>query len=112
MIASPHAASRSGASPVAGQPPSGSPAPMEKLSPPDRPGSLRLAGNGLERQLPCRVIQSPLAGVSDQWTAAKSSACAAVESVKPDLSWLGKGACRVWADCVMGWIDLSRGDRR
>ena len=66
MIASPHAASRSSASPVAGQPPSGSPAPMEKLSPPVWPGSLRLAGNGLDRQLPCRVLQSPLAGVSDR----------------------------------------------
>jgi hypothetical protein len=27
-----------------------------------------------------------------QWTSAKEGACAAVEKVKPDLSWLGKGA--------------------
>jgi len=30
------------------------------------PQPLRLAGNGLERQLRCRVLQSPLAGVSDR----------------------------------------------
>lgn len=33
-------------------------------------------------------------GAAAQWAAAKEGACAAVESVKPDLSWLGKGACR------------------
>lgn len=38
-------------------------------------------------------VNGALAGVSGQWAAAKEGACAAVESVKPDLSWLGKGAC-------------------
>ena len=35
-------------------------------SPPVWPGPLRLAGHGIDRQLPCRVLQSPLAGVSDR----------------------------------------------
>lgn len=29
--------------------------------------------------------------VQSQWVAAKEGACAAVESVKPDLSWISKG---------------------
>ena len=63
------------AGPNASQPPSGgaptaqaqaAPPAAPTLSPPVWPGPLRLAGNGLDRQLPCRVLQSPLAGVSDR----------------------------------------------
>jgi tRNA-dihydrouridine synthase B len=63
------------AGPNAGQHPSGgaptaqeqtAPPAAPTLSPPGWPGPLRLAGNGLDRQLACRVLQSPLAGVSDR----------------------------------------------
>ncbi|MCX5955224.1 MAG: tRNA-dihydrouridine synthase, partial [Cyanobacteria bacterium] len=75
MIASSQSTSRSSASPVAGPHPSGCALPAQEqaappavptLSPPVWPGPLRLAGNGIDRQLPCRVLQSPLAGVSDR----------------------------------------------
>ena len=35
-------------------------------SPPFWPSPLHLSGNGIDRQLNCRVLQSPLAGVSDR----------------------------------------------
>ena len=63
------------AGPDAGQHPSGGAPTVQELaaqpsaptlSPPVWAGPLRLAGNGIERQLPCRVLQSPLAGVSDR----------------------------------------------
>ena len=63
------------ADPDAGQAPSGAPptaagqaAPpaAPSASPPFWPGPLHLSGNGIDRQLHCRVLQSPLAGVSDR----------------------------------------------
>jgi nifR3 family TIM-barrel protein len=36
------------------------------VSPPVWSGPLQLAGNGIDRELHCRVLQSPLAGVSDR----------------------------------------------
>ena len=39
---------------------------LSTASPPLWPGPLRLRGNGVDRQLDCRVLQSPLAGVSDR----------------------------------------------
>jgi tRNA-dihydrouridine synthase B len=40
--------------------------PMAAPGPPQGPGGLELAGNGTPRRLRCRVLQSPLAGVSDR----------------------------------------------
>jgi tRNA-dihydrouridine synthase B len=41
-------------------------APIAPHEPPHWPGDLALDGNGSPRQLRCRVLQSPLAGVSDR----------------------------------------------
>jgi len=70
-----HACLTASADPDAGQPPSGAPPTAAgqvtppaapSASPPFGPGPLRLTGNGIDRQLHCRVLQSPLAGVSDR----------------------------------------------
>ena len=42
------------------------PAPIAPPGPPSWPGQLQLPGTGIPRSLRCRVLQSPLAGVSDR----------------------------------------------
>jgi|GEM_PF-6613 len=70
-----HTCRTASADSAAGQPPSDAPptaagqaAPpaAPSASPPFWPGPLHLSGNGIDRQLHCRVLQSPLAGVSDR----------------------------------------------
>ena len=57
-------AARAGAD--AGVDPGGDAGPATPASAITWPGPLRLGGNGIDRQLRCRVLQSPLAGVSDR----------------------------------------------